>query len=78
MAQSHKTIYIAFVFEYQKVCLKSTDIDQVSSSSTIFKPTVGFKLRPSLGSAFQPLQPIFMPIAVTATDAIVPDPPSDT
>ena len=38
--------------------MKSSDTDHLSPSSAIFKPSVGFKLRPSLGSAFQPLQPI--------------------
>lgn len=43
---------------FNQVCLKSSDTDHLSPSSAIFKPPVGFKLRPSLGSAFQPLQPI--------------------
>lgn len=39
----------------EKVSLKPNDAEQ--KNATLFKP-VGFQLRPSLGSAFQPLQPI--------------------
>lgn len=42
----------------KKVCLKLTEADQ--STATVFKPCVGFLLKPSLGSAFQPLQPTFV------------------
>lgn len=55
------------LFFNEKVCLKSTDTDQLSPPSTVFKPTVGFKLRPSLGSAFQPLQPIVLTVTPTST-----------
>lgn len=41
--------------KFFKVSLKLTEADQ--SSGTVFKPCVGFLLKPSLGSAFQPLQP---------------------
>lgn len=37
--------------------LKLTEAD-TSTNTTHFKPCVAFQLRPSLGSAFQPLQPI--------------------
>ncbi|XP_031622682.1 protein FAM117B-like isoform X2 [Contarinia nasturtii] len=57
----------------EKVCLKSSDTsqDHLSPSSAIFKPPVGFKLRPSLGSAFQPLQPI--PISAGAVSSAIDD-----
>lgn len=41
----------------EKVNLKLTEAD-TSTNTTHFKPCVAFQLRPSLGSAFQPLQPI--------------------
>lgn len=41
----------------EKVNLKLTEADS-STNTTHFKPCVAFQLRPSLGSAFQPLQPI--------------------
>lgn len=41
----------------EKVNLKPTEAD-TSTNTTHFKPCVAFQLRPSLGSAFQPLQPI--------------------
>lgn len=41
---------------FLQVNLKLTEADQ--GTTTHFKPCVGFQLRPSLGSAFQPLQPI--------------------
>ncbi|XP_055530688.1 protein FAM117B-like [Wyeomyia smithii] len=41
----------------EKVSLKLTEAD-TSTNTTHFKPCVAFQLRPSLGSAFQPLQPI--------------------
>lgn len=40
-----------------QVNLKLTEAD-TSTNTTHFKPCVAFQLRPSLGSAFQPLQPI--------------------
>lgn len=43
----------------EKVCLKLTEAEQ--GTTTHFKPCVGFQLRPSLGSAFQSLQPIGTP-----------------
>lgn len=42
----------------EKVNLKLTEATDTSTSTTHFKPCVAFQLRPSLGSAFQPLQPI--------------------
>ncbi|KAL1398572.1 hypothetical protein pipiens_008854 [Culex pipiens pipiens] len=44
----------------EKVNLKLTEATDTSTSTTHFKPCVAFQLRPSLGSAFQPLQPIPM------------------
>ncbi|XP_058837757.1 protein FAM117B-like [Topomyia yanbarensis] len=41
----------------EKVNLKLTEAD-TSTNTTHFKPCVAFQLRPSLGSAFQPLQPM--------------------
>ncbi|XP_055593599.1 protein FAM117B-like [Uranotaenia lowii] len=41
----------------EKVNLKLTEAD-TNTNMTHFKPCVAFQLRPSLGSAFQPLQPI--------------------
>ena len=43
----------------EKINLKLTEAD-TSTNTTHFKPCVAFQLRPSLGSAFQPLQPILM------------------
>ncbi|XP_037025514.1 protein FAM117B-like isoform X1 [Bradysia coprophila] len=45
----------------EKVCLKPTDADPTSTK--MFKPCVGFLLRPSLGSAFQPIAAM-SPIAI--------------
>lgn len=44
-----------------KVCLKPSDADPTSTK--MFKPCVGFLLRPSLGSAFQPIAAM-SPIAI--------------
>lgn len=41
----------------EKVNLKLTEADS-STNTTHFKPCVAFQLKPSLGSAFQPLQPL--------------------
>lgn len=57
----------------EKVCLKSSDTEHLSPSSAIFKPSIGFKLRPSLGSAFQPLQPILAgTVSSASASAIAP------
>lgn len=58
------------ILEFEQVCLKSGDTDHLSPGSAIFKSPAAFKLRPSLGSAFQPLQPILAtPIASIAAAA---------
>lgn len=56
----------------KKVCLKLNEADQ--SSATVFKPCVGFLLKPSLTSAFQPLQPTFVTPSSTSditSDSVV-------
>ncbi|XP_055619883.1 protein FAM117B-like [Toxorhynchites rutilus septentrionalis] len=65
----------------EKVNLRLTEAD-TSTNTTHFKPCVAFQLRPSLGSAFQPLQPL--PTLKTtpedddgnAEDTEIEDPPS--
>lgn len=72
--------FIFIVPFHFKVCMKLTDADQLQQQqlqpSAVYKPT-GFKLIPSRGSAFQPLQPIALTAAISpATSTIITALPS--
>lgn len=53
----------------KKVSLKLNEADQQTiGGPTVFKPCVGFLLRPSLGSAFQPIGSAGKPFVDTIKD----------